>query len=119
MKRRWTLLSGIVVAAALLSGCGGGTGKVTEVRVVMVDDLANGFQPKQITAAPGTLKVTLENKGAIVHDFVITQLGVKETVDPGKSKTVQFKADKAGTYPVDCTQPGHKDLGMKGTLVVK
>lgn len=37
----------------------------------------------------------------------------------GGSKTVTFTAPStAGTYEIDCTVTGHKDLGMTGTLKV-
>ncbi|MBI5715993.1 MAG: cupredoxin domain-containing protein, partial [Chloroflexi bacterium] len=37
----------------------------------------------------------------------------------GKSGTLEFTPTKAGTYEFFCTVAGHKEAGMKGTLVVK
>ena len=43
------------------------------------------------------------------HGFSIDDFSVKETIDQGKTTTVKFKADKAGTYRVYCQiHPTHK-----------
>ena len=68
-----------------------------------------------------TVEVTLTNNGQTVHDFTVEEFGVtmdSTTVDPGESVTVTFIANRAGTFTYFCAQPGHKELGMKGTLIV-
>jgi uncharacterized cupredoxin-like copper-binding protein len=37
---------------------------------------------------------------------------------PGQSATLDFTPSKPGTYEFWCTVPGHKEAGMRGTLVV-
>jgi azurin len=37
----------------------------------------------------------------------------------GRSETITFTPPAAGTYTFICTVPGHFDLGMQGTLIVK
>ena len=43
------------------------------------------------------------------HGFKIAEFGVEEVIDQGKTTTVKFKADKAGTFQVIChLHPTHK-----------
>jgi nitrous-oxide reductase len=44
------------------------------------------------------------------HGFKIDEFGVEEVIDQGKTTTVKFKADKAGTFKVYCQLhgPTHK-----------
>jgi nitrous-oxide reductase len=43
------------------------------------------------------------------HGFSIDEYGKKETIDQGKTTTVKFKADKAGTFKVYCQlHPTHQ-----------
>lgn len=78
------------------------------------------------------LEISLQNSGAILHDFTIdkidgtadpksadTKFAVQVKVDAGKSGKVTITPAKAGTYEFYCSQPGHKEAGMKGTLTVK
>ena len=53
------------------------------------------------------------------HTFTIAALGLDLKADPGGSESATLKHLKAGTYQFICTIPGHAQLGMKGTLVVK
>ncbi len=79
------------------------------------------FSPAELKVNLGsmvTVKVT--NTGAASHSFAISSLGVNSgLISPGGSKTVTFTAPStAATYEIDCTVPGHKDLGMTGTLKI-
>lgn len=83
--------------------------------------LGNEVNPT-IRVTPSTeVQLTLNNNGVTVHDFTVDELGVtasKTTANQGKTVTVTFKADKPGTYTYYCAQPGHKELGMKGSFIV-
>jgi plastocyanin len=87
------------------------------VTVNMVDI---AFEPEQFTIpanAPAT--VNLPNNGAAVHNFVIDELGVKSADVPGGGEdSVEINA-AAGEYQYYCSQPGHKEAGMVGTLTVE
>lgn len=80
-------------------------------------DLA--FQPSSLTIPARTdVTIRIENLGVIPHDFAIPQLGVKSAVlSNGESTTVTINA-APGTYGFACSVPGHKQAGMRGTLVV-
>ena len=78
------------------------------------------FDPMTLTAKVGQpVTVNLKNAGALEHSFVIDALNVKlEHVQAGQTATVTFTPTTAGTFDFYCNVPGHKDAGMKGTLMV-
>ncbi len=41
------------------------------------------------------------------------------SVEPGKTVEQTVNFDKPGTYQIICNQPGHKDSGMVGQIIVK
>ncbi len=78
------------------------------------------FTPATITVKKGDkVKLIFKNSGG-VHDFVIDELGVKtKQISGGASDTVEFIADKAGTFEYYCSIGNHRQMGMKGTLIVE
>ncbi|TME24970.1 MAG: hypothetical protein E6I75_28180 [Chloroflexi bacterium] len=68
------------------------------------------------------LQVTFQNSGEILHDFTVQQ-GLARPItileDGGKSGTATVTFDKPGTYKFFCSQPGHDQAGMHGTITVQ
>jgi uncharacterized cupredoxin-like copper-binding protein len=81
------------------------------------------FNPSIVTVAAGQpLQVTFQNGGDIVHDFTAQQgLGKPVTIleQGGQSGRATITYDKPGTYKFFCSQPGHDQLGMHGTITVQ
>jgi plastocyanin len=107
---RHVALAAVALATAtLLTGCGGGTDKLS----VNDGPLAsgNGMTPEKLSAKKGDeveIKVTNTAKDK-QHGFSIDDFNVHETIDQGRTTTVKFKAGKAGTYRVYCQlHPTHK-----------
>ena len=131
MKRRIVLPAFLLVLAVILSACGGGS--QTKLNITMTDCK---YDPVENTIAAGKeITLTIKNEGAVLHEYVIMNLGqtAGETfgdedegniyweveVDPGQSKTVTFTApSEAGEYEIVCGTEGHLAAGMKGTLTV-
>jgi uncharacterized cupredoxin-like copper-binding protein len=69
------------------------------------------------SVAHGTVTFKVTNGGALSHDFTINK---KKTalIAKGKSATLTVTFAKAGSYPYQCTVPGHAAAGMKGVLKV-
>ena len=146
MKRLFVIL--MFLAAATLVACGGSEEAAQsnedahqEVTIEAVD-LA--FTPATVAVAAGQpIKLTLQNNGALEHDFSVMEIEVESvheeagehdegaehtmTVDPelhvaaaaGTVGTVEFTAGHAGTYEFFCSVPGHKEAGMVGTLIIE
>jgi plastocyanin len=53
------------------------------------------------------------------HDWVIDEFNAKTSqVRDGESTSVEFIADKKGTFEYYCSVGEHKKMGMKGNLIV-
>jgi plastocyanin len=125
-----TRTSSLLIAGVLaigLAACGNGNGDTapptgngdapSEVSITGTDALK--FEPTQLTAAAGTITVTLTSEEAVEHDFVIEEIGDVEVVYSGPGETNSGTVDlEAGTYTFYCSIPGHRTAGMEGTLTV-
>lgn len=92
-----------------------------QVTVTGTDDFR--FSLSTITVKTGQpLEVTFQNGGEILHDFTVQQ-GLPKPVmvveDGGKSGATTVTYDRPGTYKFFCSQPGHDQLGMHGTITVQ
>ena len=78
------------------------------------------FEPGTITVKEGQ-KVKLNIKSVdVTHGFALPDFGVSQRLEPGKEVTVEFTADKKGTFTFFCNVAcGSGHSGMKGTLVVE
>ena len=131
MKRTFIIMA-VLVSLSLVS-CGGGGGPSTTIDVTLTDFQ---FQPSQFTVPAGqTITFNSSNNGAVVHNFVIMNLGTSagdsfdeedvpnvywETeLQPGGSTTTTFTAPSApGEYEVICRTQGHIVSGMTARLIV-
>ncbi|HWK81598.1 MAG TPA: plastocyanin/azurin family copper-binding protein [Thermomicrobiales bacterium] len=96
----------------------GDAGTASGAPVLELDAQDVSWSQKDITLKPGDT-FTLKNTGVLLHDFVVDELGIKVEVKAGESTTVTIPADaKPGTYTFYCSQPGHKESGMVGTLTI-
>ena len=64
--------------------------------------------------------ITVVNGDPVEHDFVIPDLNVHSghLMTQGEEKTVEFVADKVGSFKYICSIPGHEQIGMTGTFEV-
>ena len=82
---------------------------------------------KQFSFIPETIEVNKGDKVRLIvtttdvpHGISIPEYGINERLDPGKPVTIEFTADKEGTFTAFCSVfcgSGHSN--MKGNLVVK
>ena len=78
------------------------------------------FIPNVIEVNQGDIvKVTLTSAD-VVHGFAINEYGVNERVVPGQPTTVEFTADRKGTFTFYCSVSCGSGPGrVKGTFIVK
>jgi plastocyanin len=100
---------------------GGAALPAEQVTLTGTDDFR--FDPSAVTVKAGQpLEVTFKNGGEIPHDFT-AQEGLAKPVaileQGGQSGTATITYDKPGTYKFFCSQPGHDQLGMHGTIAVQ
>ena len=78
------------------------------------------FAQTQLTAKAGeTVALRLENTHNAPHSFDVDALNVHVSAAPGTQRLILFTPATPGTYTFYCAIPGHRDLGMEGTLLVE
>lgn len=91
-----------------------------EVKEFSVEAFNWGFKPESIEVNQGDrVKITAKSTD-VDHGFAIKEFGVNLKLKPGEEKSVEFVADKKGTFTMYCSVycgEGHRE--MKGVLVVK
>lgn len=78
------------------------------------------FAPKTLTVNKGDkVKIIFKNSGG-THDIKIDEFSVASAkIQGGAETTVEFTADKVGTFEYYCSIGTHRAMGMVGTLTVK
>lgn len=118
------LISTLIVACAGPSAAAPAAGKAANSPqdVQIKGTIMLKFEPATITVKRGTpVRLTLTSTGALEHDWVVDNLDGKKVevhAAPNASATVEFTPMAAGSYEFHCSIPGHREAGMKGTLVV-
>ena len=93
----------------------------TEFRTFNVSAENFSFSVNEMKVKQGdTVKIVFTNNNGF-HDWVLDEFtGAKtKTIGEGKSETVQFVADKKGTFEYYCSVGSHRAMGMKGNLIVE
>ncbi len=78
------------------------------------------FDVSQIKVKKGdTVKIVFKNSGG-KHNWVIDEFKAQTPViGSGENATVSFVADKVGTFEYYCSVGSHRQMGMKGNLIVE
>ncbi len=82
---------------------------------------------KQFSFTPDTIEVNKGDKVRLIvtstdvpHGIAIKEYGINQRLDVGKPVTIEFTADKEGTFTAYCSVfCGGGHTGMKGKIVVK
>ena len=95
-------------------------------------DIAYGAEELRAPAG-AVFAIDFRNRGVIEHDFTIDtfagdasdfalaseEYDVHVLLDRGESATLLLRVAEAGTIEFYCTIPGHREVGMEGTLVIE
>lgn len=94
--------------------------EVQPVKEFVIKGTNFSFDPSVITVNQGDrVKITFENTEGF-HDLVIDEYEIATTqVNAPDIQTVEFIADKVGSFEYYCSVGKHREQGMKGTLVVE
>jgi len=133
MKKRLTGTILVLALSLILAACGGS--KKTTLNATATD---TGYDSPTYTVPAGAeVTLNLTNKGAIEHEFAVLKKGEHVTppfgekdegkifweldgVAAGTTASGTFTAPtEPGEYDVICGIPGHIELGMTATLIVK
>ena len=92
--------------------------KPAEVRIVSTEF---GYAPANVMVIAGrAVTLVLDNSGAETeHDLVVSAYGFSMQAAAGETARKSTVFEKPGEYEYSCDLPGHRDAGMKGTLIVR
>ena len=92
--------------------------KPAEVRIVSTEF---AFAPAKVMVIAGrSVMLVLDNSGAETeHDLVVSAYGFRMQARAGETARKSTVFEKPGEYEYSCDLPGHRDAGMKGTLIVR
>ena len=79
------------------------------------------FDPAEIRVKAGdTMRINFKSENGF-HDFQIDEFtGAKtEVLSTGKTQTIEFVADKIGTFEYYCGVGNHRAMGMVGKFIVE
>ena len=134
----------VFIIAVVVSGCGQVQQQSQKQQIVNQDNSGSGgdlagssgskvvvkefaltaekwdFSPSTITVNKGDRVEFMIQSIDVAHGIKIDAFDVNSRLEPGQTTTVEFVADKAGTFSFYCNvfcDDGHS--GMKGTLVVQ
>jgi nitrosocyanin len=91
-----------------------------EIKIVNVEAGSFYYKPNEITVKQGEKVRIVMNSVSMMHDFNIDELGVKmPIIQNGNTGTVEFTADKKGSFEYYCSVGQHRANGQVGTLIVQ
>jgi nitrite reductase (NO-forming) len=95
-------------------------GKITYMGVG--GDIDGVVNPDLVVPAGAVVRVTLINGDGMSHDLYFPDFKVKTPLVSSKGQTAELSfsvaKDQVGTYVYFCTQPGHRQAGQEGRLIV-
>jgi heme/copper-type cytochrome/quinol oxidase subunit 2 len=88
-------------------------------KVITMDAGSFYYSVKSIAVKKGQkVKITMTSKD-MMHDFNIDELNVHmPTTKAGETNTIEFTADKAGTFEYYCSVGQHRKMGQVGKITV-
>lgn len=91
-----------------------------EVKEITMDAGAFYYSVKEIKVKKGEkVKIVMTSKD-MMHDFNIDELNVKLPITKsGETNTVEFTADKVGTFEYYCSVGQHRKMGQVGKIIVE
>ncbi len=93
---------------------------VSSTKTVDIVGKSFSFSPSAISVKKGDpVHINFSDSDGF-HDLVIDEYNVRtERINTGGQSSVDFIADKAGTFEYYCSVANHRERGMKGTFIVE
>ena len=93
---------------------------VSNVREFIVLGNSFKFNPAEIRVRKGdTVRIVFKNEGGM-HNWVLDEFNAgTKTLQSGQTDTIEFVANKTGTFEYYCSVGNHRQMGMVGKLIVE
>jgi len=97
-----------------------GGGVMDQTKEFMVSGSPFKFSVSEIRVKKGdTVRIVFTNEQGM-HDWVVDAFSARTKVlQAGQTETIEFIADKIGTFEYYCSVGNHRQVGMKGNLIVE
>ncbi len=141
MTRKSLVLAIATALASLLAACAGASGGTPEGALTVAASQLR-FTPETVEVVAGQpVTLVLTNSDSLEHDFSVMEIPLEGEAEAhgaehdmsgmaeepalhvaaqgGQSGALEFTPTQPGRYEFICTVPGHKEAGMRGTLVVR
>jgi plastocyanin len=108
-----------LVVILVLAGVAAATASSSAIpsNAIVISATNARYSTTTLTANHGTVTVDFTNNDLFWHTFTVAALGVDIRAPVKGSRQLSFSAPP-GTYEFFCAIPGHKQIGMKGTLII-
>ena len=95
--------------------------KESTARIITVEGNEFKFSPTSIIVEKGEkINLVFKNIGKLPHNFVVDELGITtKTINGGEEDSIEFVADKSGTFSMYCAVGNHRQQGMEGEVIVE
>ncbi len=115
-----TLCLGAILVGALPREAGTGVSAEVLAGLPAMTTPDFRFEQTELRAKVGELvALRLDNPHTAPHSFDVDELNVHVPAAPGAQGLILFTPTTPGTYTYYCAIPGHRELGMEGTLIVE
>ena len=105
------------IAASSTGSQNQNTGVVKEFKITAKQF---AFEPSTIEVSKGDKVRLIVTSTDVPHGIAIPEYGINERIDPGKPVTIEFTAEKEGSFTAFCSVfcgSGHSN--MKGKIIVR
>lgn len=111
---------GALAVGALPREAGAGVSPEVLAQLPAITTPGFEFDQAELRVKSGeTVALRLDNPHGVPHSFDIDDLNVHVPVAGGDSSLVLFTPTEPGRYTYYCELPGHREVGMEGTLIVE
>jgi len=86
---------------------------------ITIDAQTFAFLPSEIRVKKGDRVKLIITAVDVPHTFTMPAFEIDQILNVGADTTIEFIADREGTFGFFCDVPGHMQQGMKGTFTVK
>lgn len=92
----------------------------SKIKTFTIEGSNYKFKPAEMRVKKGDkVKIIFKNVEGI-HDLTIGEFNVAtKQIKDGSEESMEFTADKTGTFEFYCSVGKHRELGMKGSLIVE
>lgn len=99
---------------------GDGADESQSVKTINISSKPFEFSVEEIRVKKGDrVRINLNNTEGF-HDWVVDEFNARtKRINAGQSDSIEFTADKTGTFEYYCSVGNHRQMGMVGQLIVE